>query len=353
LSQGVRLNMGKFGFILHPLCTSDLSRKIPFAKNMPEKLIKRIVEVLPPVKVPGITSIESPEGRATGCFVAVPLLPEQMLTLPTDFVLGRILKACKRAQGMGAQIVGLGAFASVVGDKGLTIAKGLDIPVTTGNSYIVAAVLETIRRTCSAAGRALGDAQIVIVGASGSIGNACAKILAREARFLTLVSNDIKGLDNVAKGIMLETGLAVHTTNRPEGPLKRADIVITDSSAVDIRIFPECLKRGAILCDVARPRVVSSLVSKTRRDVLIIESGIVKVPGEMNPNLDFGLPPGMCYACMVEVMILAMEERFESFSIGGRLEVEKVSEIWKLGEKHGFTLAGIRSPEGFAALCDL
>jgi fatty aldehyde-generating acyl-ACP reductase len=341
--------MGKFGFILHPLCFSDYSRKFPFVKNMPEKLVKKIMEKLPPVKIPGAASIESSEGRATGCFVAVPLLPEQMLTLPVDFVLGRILKACKMAQSMGAQIVGLGAFTSVVGDKGLTIAKELDIPVTTGNSYIVAAALGTIRRTCSEAGRALGDAQIVIVGANGSIGSACAKILAREARFLTLVSNDIERLDNVAGEIMLETGLAVHTTKRPEGPLKRADIVITDSSAVDTNIFPECLKKGAILCDVARPRNVSAIVSKTRRDVLIIESGIIKVPGEMNPNFSFGLPPGMCYSCMVEVMILAMEERFESFSIGSRLEVERVSEIWKLGEKHGFTLAGIRSPEGFTA----
>ena len=339
--------MGKFGFIIHPLCISDFCRKFPFTQKMPEKLIKKVMEKLPPIKVSQITGIRSPAGAAEGYFVAVPLLPEQILGLPVDFVLEKILRACRTAQGMGAQIVGLGAFTSVVGDKGLSIAKGLDIPVTTGNSYTVATALEAVRRACRAAGRALEDEQIVVVGANGSIGSTCAKILAREARYLTLVSRDMERLDVLADEIMRETGLAVHTTSRPEGPLKRAGIVITVSSSVDTIVFPEHLKEGAIVCDVARPRDVSAQVAKTRKDVLVIEGGIVKVPGNVNFNFNFGLPPGMCYACMAETMILAMEGRFESFSIGSRLEMEKVGEIWELGKKHGFTLAGIRGPGGF------
>ena len=135
--------------------------------------------------------------------------------------------------------------------------------------------------------------------------------------------------------------------------MKRADVVITVSSSVDTIIFPDHLKKGAIVCDVARPRDLSAQVAKTRKDVLIIEGGVVKVPGDVNFNFNFGLPPGMCYACMAETMILAMEGRFENFSIGSRLDVEKVNEIWELGEKHGFKLAGIRGPEGFTAYSQL
>lgn len=107
--------MGNFGFIIHPLCISDFSRKFPLAQKLPEKLVKKIMEKMPPVKVSRITGIKSENGSAEGCFVAVPLLPELMLGLPTELVLDKILKACRRARDMGAQIVGLGAFTSWLG----------------------------------------------------------------------------------------------------------------------------------------------------------------------------------------------------------------------------------------------
>jgi predicted amino acid dehydrogenase len=339
--------MGKFGFIIHPLCISDFSRKFAFAEKLPDGFIKKVMGKLPPIKAAHITGIESPKGKAEGYFIAVPLLPEQMLGLPTELVERKILKACRMAQGLGAQIVGLGAFTSVVGDKGLSIAQKLDIPLTTGNSYTVATALEAVRQACKATGRTLGDLEIVIIGANGSIGSTCAKILAREAKYMTLVSRDIERLEKLAEGIMRETGLAVHTTNMSKGPLKRADIVITVSSSVDTIIRPEHLKRGAIVCDVARPRDVSAQVAQKRKDVVIIEGGIVKIPGRPNLKFDFGLPPGMCYACMAETMILAMESRFENYSIGSRLELEKVNEISQLARKHDFRLAGFRGTEGF------
>lgn len=345
--------MGKFGFIIHPLCINDFSRKYTFAEKLPERFVKKVMEKLPPVKVSHITGIESPEGKAEGVFVAVPLLPEQILGLPADFVERKIIKACRMAQEQGAQIVGLGAFTSVVGDKGVSISQALDIPVTTGNSYTVATALEAVREACTAVGRVLMDSEIVIIGANGSIGSACAKILARETKYMTLVSRDINKLEGLACDIMQETGLAVHTTNQPEGPLKRADIVITVSSSVDTIIQPEHLKRGAIVCDVARPRDVSAQVAEKRKDVLVIEGGIVQIPGNVNFNFNFGLPPGTCYACMAETMILAMEDRFADYSIGSRLELEKVDEISGMAKKHGFKLAGFRSFDRFIGYKEL
>ena len=48
---------------------------------------------------------------------------------------------------------------------------------------------------------------------------------------------------------------------------------------------------------------------------------------------------------MAETMILALEGRSEDYSIGKRLELERVREIAGLAEKHGFGLAGFRSFE--------
>ncbi len=118
--------------------------------------------------------------------------------------------------------------------------------------------------------------------------------------------------------------------------------MITVTSALEAIIHPEALKPGSVVCDVARPRDVSVLVAKTRPDVLVIEGGVISVPGDVEFNLNFGFPPKTAYACMAETMILALEGRYESFSLGRKLEVEKVKEISALAVKHGFTLAGFR-----------
>ncbi len=99
------------------------------------------------------------------------------------------------------------------------------------------------------------------------------------------------------------------------------------------------------MCDVARPRDVSTKVAETRDDVLVIEGGIVEVPGDVNFNFDFGFPPRTAYACMAETMILALENRFENFTLGRELTVKQVDEISLLAKKHDFRLAGFRSFE--------
>jgi len=99
------------------------------------------------------------------------------------------------------------------------------------------------------------------------------------------------------------------------------------------------------VCDVARPRDVSWRVAKERDDVLVIEGGVVAVPGDVEFGFDFGFPPKTAYACMSETMILALEGRYESFTLGKDVSVEQVREISALADKHGFKLAGFRSFE--------
>ena len=45
-------------------------------------------------------------------------------------------------------------------------------------------------------------------------------------------------------------------------------------------------------------------------------------------------------------MVLALEGRFESFTVGRNIEWEKVKEIYRLGLKHGMRLATISGVNG-------
>ncbi|MTI82170.1 MAG: shikimate dehydrogenase [Firmicutes bacterium] len=338
--------MERFAFMIHPLDASDVARKFGIAKLMPNAVVEKALRVMPSFTASHITGINSlQEKQAEGWFVTCPLTAKQMQTLPQEIVTKKLIHAGKLAERMGAGIVGLGAFTSVVGDAGVTVARNLDIAVTTGNSYTVSTAIEGTKKAAKMMGKKLSECHLVVVGATGSIGQVCSIIMARDVRNLTLVGRNTRKLQNLSSRILYETGLACKVTPDVKGAVSTADIIITVTSSVDTIIEPEDLKSGAVVCDVARPRDVSKRVASERNDVLVIEGGVVDVPGEVNFNLDFGFPTGTAYACMAETMVLALEGKYENYSLGRELTVRQVDEITALASKHGFGLAGFRSFE--------
>ncbi len=337
--------MDTFAFMLHPLDTKDLDRKFKMARYLPEVVKETILRYAPPFKASDITNLSSAHNSASGWFVTCPLTARQMMELPPDLVIRKIIQAGKKAEKMGARILGLGAFAKVVGDAGITVAKNLSIPVTTGNSYTVATALEGTRMAAGIMGHDMKSAQVVIVGATGSIGRVCAEVLAREVRHLTLVARDEVKLHKLANKLLYDTGLAVRISGDVKKAVAFADVVLTVTSSVDVLIGPEDIKPGAVVCDVSRPRNVSRNVGEIRDDILVIEGGVVEVPGDVNFNLNFGFPPKTAYACMAETMVLALEKKYESYTLGRELTVDQVDNINRLAQKHGFRIAGFRSYE--------
>jgi len=338
--------MEKFAFILHPLEIRDIQRKFKFMEKIPDKLTERLLHLAPALKISDITGVCSPVGKEIeGMFILCPLTSKQMLQLPLSFVQKKIIQAGKLAQKNGAKIVGLGAFTSVVGDAGVTIAKNLNIAVTSGNSFTVATALQGTKKAAELMEIDLKKAEVVIVGASGSIGRTCAYILAQDIKYLTLVGRDEEKLFKIANDLLHETGIAVNISTKPEKAVPKADIIISVTGSAETIIEPQHLKAGAVVCDVARPRDVSRRVVEERNDVLVIEGGVVEVPGQVDFHLNFGFPEQTAYACMAETMILSLEGRYENFTLGREITVEKVEEIAHLGEKHGFKLAGLRSFE--------
>ncbi len=348
--------MEQFAFIIHPIdAKRDVSRKYPIAKYMPTSLIEWIIKGRDPVVMAEMVGIRSKTGReAKGYMIACPLTPRQMLSLPIDFVWDKLQKCGELAQEKGAKILGLGAFTSVVGDGGITLAKRLPtLPITTGNSYTVATAIEGAKTAGELMGMLLPESRVAIVGATGSIGATCAEIMAREAAEVALVGRNVERLDTLAQRLNAQHGAVVSTYNDVAEGLRDADIIITVTSAVEAVILPEHIKSGAVVCDVARPRDVSVRVAKERDDVLVIEGGMVQVPGEMHlPRPDspgnefsFGFPPGTSYACMAETMMLALDQRYECFTLGKDVSVAQVDAINEIATRHGFGLAGFRSFE--------
>lgn len=339
--------MDRFAFIIHPLEREDIYQKFSWAEKMPETVVDQFVKLIPPLNVAHVTGVKSKTGKEIeGYFIALPLTARQILTLPLEKVLKKIIKACRMAEDLGAKIIGLGAFTSVVGDKGITIAREVDIPVTTGNSYTVATAIEGVKLAAGKMGHRLDNSTLVVVGATGSIGRAVSLMMSRDVKHMILVARNIERLELLKEELQrVNPELDVSYTLNVGQAIQEAQLVISASGAVEALIDPSSIQPGAVICDVARPRDVAASVSRERDDVLVIEGGIVEVPGEVNFNFNFGYPPGTAYACMAETMLLTLEERFEDYSLGPIIEIEKVQETLQMAEKHGFKLAGLRNLE--------
>ncbi|MCS6870543.1 MAG: shikimate dehydrogenase [Anaerolineae bacterium] len=336
-----------FGFIIHPIHPKrDVSRKFPLlGKLLTEKQVDFLSAYFPPVYISEITGARSmATGREIkGWFIACPFTPKRMLELPVQHVYDKITASVRKAERLGAKIVGLGAFTSVVGDAGRTIAERCEVPVTTGDSYTIAIAVEAVRQAAAQMQIALSAAKAAVVGATGAIGSVCAEILAADVAELVLVGRRESALAEVrtrceGRGAQLSVSTDVSA-------IYDADLILTVTSAIDAVIFPQHLKPGAVVCDVARPRDVSVRVAQERDDVLVIEGGMVEVPGDVDFHFDFGFPKGKAFACMAETMALAMEGRYEDYSIGKALTAAQANEIAAIAAKHGFRLSGFRSFE--------
>ena len=340
-----------FAFIIHPIDPKrDVARKYPALGKLPVWLIELLSIFYPPVYISEIKGARSAASGRTvnGWFVACPLTPRMMLKLPPAVVYHKITQTGRYAQRLGARILGLGAFTSVAGDGGVTVASRMDIPVTTGDSYTVAVAVEATHKAARRMGISLKESTVAIVGAYGAIGAVSAQMLAPEAGAMLLIGRRPGPLERVAERVRAAAGnrrrLPVTTTTEIER-LSEANVILTVTSDVDAIIQPQHLQTGAVICDVARPRDVSRQVAQERQDVLIIEGGMVKVPGPIDFGFDFGFPPGMAYACMAETMALALEGRFESYSLGKDVELAQVRTMDRIATKHGFKLGGFRTFE--------
>jgi fatty aldehyde-generating acyl-ACP reductase len=338
-----------FAFIIHPINPKrDISRKYPLlGKIATDWMVYHISPLFPPVYLSEVQGVRSSYNgkEIKGWLIACPLSPVHFWGLPEKRVYRKIIDTGRLAEKLGAQILGLGAFTSVIGDAGITIAQALDVPVTTGDAYTIAVAIQAIQQAAQLLDIPLASAVAAVVGASGAIGRVCALLLAGQVRQLMLVGKRQPLLDQLKSELESQGTTAEITVSTHVADIQRAELVLTVTSSTEPVIQPEHLQPGCVICDVARPRDVAVKVRGARPDVLVIDGGMVEVPGEVDFHFDFGLPPGMAFACMAETMALALEGRFEDYTLGKDIKIDKVNEIATIAAKHGFKLSGFRSFE--------
>jgi len=337
------VGQGEFVFIAHPRDQRDVVRMYPFTKWLPESWIKKWFMRQKPFIAAPITGLKNQNGKPVkGWFLIAPRWTVQMMK---NNQMGRevIADTAKLAEKIGAKIAGLGAFTSIVTHDGQDLLDKVGIGLTTGNPLSAAVAIQNVVKAASLVGLDLSRATVAIVGAGGSVGSGCSRLLAHRAGVLLLIDINKKSLAALSEGLVGKP--AVIQTDTTLAQVIHADVVVVVTNSPGVVIHAEHLKPGAIVVDCAQPKNVSDEVPKKRDDVLVIESAILETPG-VQVHFDMDLNPTEALGCLAETMVLTYMGWPSSYALGKAPE-HQVREVYDAARKAGFKLAYFRNSEGY------
>lgn len=340
----------KFGFISHTFEHKNLKGVAPSLYRKSVEVAEKSMESLPPKETCRVIKLNSLQGASVeGIVVTTWLYPRQYFAMPATSVFQKILDSVRITEREGARIVGLGGYNSIVPPgAGLRVARNSRIGITNGNSYTIILAVEGTKAAVQRAGLRFSDLAVAVIGATGSVGGVISELVAMDKPgALHLVARNEARLRGRTEALLRKTGYrATYSTDLAQS-VRKADIIISATSSPDTVIDVKDVLPGTIVCDVAVPHDIAERVVMERDDVLVFEGGVAKAPNgtyQMKPDFtgDLGLLPGELYACFCETAILAMEGRFDHFSLDG-ITVDVVRTIKSLADKHGFSLAPLRN----------
>lgn len=398
---------GRFAFLIHPTSAEDLIDIMPRAiidlappdrqafQRWMQSWFERRYEPAPVFHAERIASRQG--GHVEGWLIACPLPPERMLRLGRSARERLLRQYVDCARGLGVDIVGLGAFTSII-SRGGTDLLDLGVPLTTGNSFTAIASAESLCEALRVAAPHLVRPRLAVVGAGGSVGRLAALHLSTRHDELVLAGNAanpeaaaqlrpivgeiyLQGLRQMRRGV--QAGMAgflgrhcaaplmnwgrceelaargeacalvqiadhveasldrpppVRVTLDVEAALRDAHGVLSATSQGASFIEPAWLRRGAVVCDAARPADLKRIVHAERPDLLVFEGGIVRFvqPYRFGRANILGFDERLNLACLSETVALAMQRHPRSCSLGNRIPYDEALAIHRLALEHGF-----------------
>ena len=335
------------GFVVmgHPYNLNHLVRYFKFfkpdMKTVSQEFLLKLFELTPSYHSYDIADFRSSTGKSThGYFVLCPIIPD-MLDASPERVFQKVVEGCRIGERLGAGIVTLGGFTSIAGERFQErLRKSIRIPLTTGNAFTVAMAVDGVRKAAPLMGIDLKKAVLTIVGGTGDIGSAVARVLVHDVRELILTGRNKENLNKAKDQLRKISRAKVGISTDNNSAVKKADVVVAAASSsrslVDIRNF----KPGCVICDVGYPKNTSYMTTY-RNDLFAFSGGLFELPCEFDMCFNIGLPSTkVLYGCFAEAIILSLEDRYENYSQGkGLITPEQVTAIKDMGEKHGFRLA--------------
>ncbi|THF71978.1 glycerol-3-phosphate acyltransferase [Deinococcus sp. Arct2-2] len=346
---GKRADVVVAAFMIHPMTLKDFWSVGRFAWLKPmverglvsEASVRHLADHVRPMKVGELHGIRTAEGKEIRCYLlSSPLLPDRFRDAP-ELATSRAIEGARLARELGAEVFGLGAFWSVVGNKGIDVQAAVpEITITNGGAYTsgtIKAAIPGILAHFEGSGRDLKAATAAVVGANGVVAFGIARTIAPQVAKVIMLGRDLEKLERSATTLRRANKDTEIITTTSYDTLREADLMFTATSDPNPVIFPQHVKPGAWIFDEGRPADVDVSVEAIP-GVRVIPGGVVRPPGSMTSNIDLQFGEGAVPACLAETLIIAATGEHHRKSLGAQTLTENINFFVEQAEVLGFTV---------------
>ena len=318
---------------------------------LPDDEIKDILPWIPPRTVCHVEVGSISGAEAGGIYIDSFIPPDRLEAAYVHENIARVRAAAACAIKAGAKIVSLGGFSSILIEGNFDqLPEKHDTVFTTGNTLTVAFIVQGIEKMCALEGRDLRRSTLLIIGASGDVGSGCARCLGPLVKRVLLNARNVERLRKLAAELQAD-GVQVEIGTGHDRFSAQADIVICAASLASPSLLLGHTAPDAIVCDAGYPKNLSP--NAEMPDAKIFFGGLGQITAGLRFLPDFhGILnrhpfPDVVHGCLLEGMALALERRFEPFSMGrGFITPERVDEIEAIAARHGIYLAPLYNSAG-------
>lgn len=331
-----------FAFIVHSRDRTDLPRKYPILRYVPNIVFDWITLNLFPIIVSNISGAKDiiSGKEISGIIVGIPMTATQLLE-NRDLALKKIIAAVNLAKIKGAKHIGLGAMTASLSKGGKDVIEAIDdVHITTGRTYTAKNITDYILRTINMCKLDIGTTKVAIVGAAGGIGSGVAISLAKKGiknfvlidleRKLQHLTKKIEYLENNASDLRIQVGHQLSLIND-------CKIVVAATNSPEIVIRSSDISSGSVIINDAQPSDIDPEIIKHRKDVLVIEGGVLHTKS-INCHFNMGLQhKNDIFSCLAEVILLSSTRSAGHYSIDD-FDENLYNHLSSVGDKLGFEL---------------
>ena len=324
----------KFGFLAHAI--SPEQRNAVRAGSLLADILGSGETGRSWVGMPFLRTLRSPTGSTcTGEVRYLPWTAQDILRRPQAARL-MVVDEVNDLAVAGADLVGLGGATSIVGDRGLWTAQRVDVPVTSGNALTSYAAWQGVHDIARLLDLPVADLPLCVVGYPGAIGLAVTRLLLDDGAHVHVVHRPTHVPSALLRYLPERQRDRVSLGSSLDVLAQRPFVVVAASSSGGL-IGPATLAPGSVVIDVALPRDVLP-GADDRPDVAVLDGGLVSAD---TLAIDDGplAPTQGLNGCLAETIVLALEGRAESLSLGRELDPDAVRKIGCAALRHGMRIA--------------
>jgi fatty aldehyde-generating acyl-ACP reductase len=311
---------------------------------LPLDKIKQVYGFIPPRKLFDIVVNSTTGDSINGAYIETFISPDELDIKHSRKNIVKVKDACMLASKLGASVVSLGGFSSIVLETGNENFTNINkTSFTTGNTLTAGFIAKGIEKACEFWDVDLGRSNLLIIGSTGDIGSACVEYFAGKAKKILLCARQQgpllkqsglltqKGIENIASPILKEL-------------IPKADIIISVASSIIENTDLDVLNEHCIVCDAGYPKNLQSSRLQDHERLFYGGMGILKNGFYFENNAHESLYkfclPNVSHGCLLEGIVLALENKFCAYSKGrGNITTKAMNEILEMATKHGIETA--------------